>query len=223
MFELPCDVAAVDNLDVVRMGLTNLQFTHSHVVRRISTYAHVRDIDFDAAPPDLVVLDYWLGRDDEASLESIRTLKQWCGAVVLYTSEEAPARLRDALREGIDGLSLKNDGTPALARVIEEVARGRPGWSGPLARAVVNDEAVMADLTREEVRVLRALAGGLTTAQIAQRLQKAPGTVGTQIESIRRRYADVTGRRINRAGMLREGALQGHLDPPQALRNPENT
>ncbi|HRA46146.1 MAG TPA: response regulator transcription factor [Phycicoccus sp.] len=222
MFPVPCDVVAVDNLDVVRMGLTSLQFTHPGVVRRVTTYPHVRDIDLTSAPPDVVVLDYWLGRDDESSLSHIRTLREWCGTVVLYTSEEAPARLREALREGVDGLSLKNDGTPALAGVIVEVAHGRPAWSGPLARAVVNDDAVMPRLTPEEVRVLKALAGGLTTAEIAERLHKSPSTVGTQIESIRRRYADFTGTKVNRARMLREGARDGYVDPPRARKDQGN-
>ncbi|MBR7744179.1 response regulator transcription factor [Phycicoccus sp. BSK3Z-2] len=216
MFSLPCDVVAVDNLDVIRMGLTSLQLTHPSVVRRISTFQHAGEIDTDASPPDVVVLDYWLGREDDASIRYITDLKRWSGCVVLYTSEEGPARLRDCIRAGVDGLSLKNDGLTELAQVITEVAGGRPGWSGPLARAVVRDEIVMADLTAEEIKVLNALAGGLTVKEIASHLHKSPGTVGSQIESIRARYVGLTGHRVNRVKMLREGSRDGYIDPPRA-------
>ena len=218
----PYDIAVIDNLDVVRMGVTTLQITHPATVRTVTTYVHADDVDLDAAAPDVVVLDYWLGRDDEASLDYISTLKEWSGKVVLYTSEEGPARLREAMRRGIDGLCLKNDGAPALAEAIAAVGRGQFVWSGPLARAAVNDDALSAQLTPAEIRVLRALALGLTTREIAKRLNVAETTVGTQVESIRRRYSDATGQKVNRVRMLHEGLIDGYLDPPRATKNTEN-
>ena len=223
MKQPPYDIAVIDNLDVVRMGVTTLQITHPAIVRTVTTYAHADDVDLGAAAPDVVVLDYWLGRDDEASLDYIGALKAWSGRVVLYTSEEAPARLREAMQRGIDGLCLKNDGAAALADAIAAVGRGRFVCSGPLARAVVSDEALSAKLTPAEIRVLRALALGLSTADIALRLSVAETTVGTQVESIRRKYSDATGQKVNRVRLLREGMKDGYFDPPRVTKNTENT
>lgn len=208
----PYDVIAVDNLDLTWHGLMSLQLSRPDVVRSMRTYADVTELDLTADPPDVVVLDYWLGRENQASTPHIPTLKAWGAHVVLYTSQEAPVPLRDALRAGVDGLCLKNDGMPALVDAIACVGRGEMVFSGPLARAALEDEAIGARLTRREVEVLRGLAYGLTHAELARRLFVEKSTIDSHVENIRQQYAVSTGAKVNRARMLREALLDGYLD-----------
>lgn len=222
MKQPPFDVVVIDNVDVVRMGLMTMQFTHGQIVRSVRTYADVSEVDFNEPGPDVVVLDYWLGRDDQASLEHIKRLSSWSGGVVLYTSEEAPARLREALRRGVVGLCLKNDGADALANAIIEAGTGQFSCSGPIARAIANDDALKGRLTPAEITVLRAHATGLTAEQIADRLHIATSTVRTHIEAIRRRYSEATGEKVNGVRMVQEGLRDGWIDPPRASKDPEN-
>lgn len=213
MASSPYDIAVVDNLDVVRRGVSTLALTHPRLVRSVATYSHPRDVDLLSTPPRVVVLDYWLGREDEPSTPYIQAMKEWSGRVVLYTSEIAPAPLRTALELGVDGLSLKIDGLDALAGVIAQVAEGQAAWSGPIARAIVTDEVVMARLTPREIQVVRALASGLSVPEIAELLGTGVNTVKRQVETAKRRFADVAGVRLNAAGVIREATRDGYVGP----------
>ena len=210
----PYDVVLIDNLDVVRSGVLSLQLTHPQIVRSVRAYEHVDDVDLAGPPPRVVVLDYWLGSEDEPSLDHIGALKEWGASVLLYTTETTPARLRKALDRGIDGLTLKVEGMAALAEAIAVVGAGGTAFNGPLARAVQEDNAVSARLTPAEVKVLRGLSYGLAPPQIADTLVVAESTVVSHIEAIRRKYAEVTGGKVNRARMIREGLRDGYLERP---------
>jgi DNA-binding NarL/FixJ family response regulator len=218
----PYDVVVIDDLDVVRSGVVSLQLTRPDAVRSVRTYASVDEIDLSQQPPDVVVLDYWLGRNDVASLPAIPLLKGWCAAVLLYTAEQGPAPLRAAMAQGIDGLCLKSDGMPALADAIASVGAGQLVFSGPLARAALDDETLGAHLTDREIEVLRGLAAGFTPAEVAARLYLAPSTVKTHVEHIRSKYVRVTGGPVNATRMLYEGVRDGYVRPPsRGAENPE--
>lgn len=217
----PFDVVAIDNQDVIRAGLVSLQLSHPNVVRSIRTFASVQDLDLTQPPAHVVVLDYWLGRDDHSAVPDIVRLKTWGAHVIMYTSEESPVRLQDALRAGLDGLCLKNDGLPALVAAINDVGLGQPVYSGPLARAALKDDALGAKLTPKEIDVLRLLALGLSAQEMAVASHVEVSTVRTQIESIRRKYAELAGSKVNSVRIVYEAARDGYVDPAFP-RSPEN-
>ena len=210
----PFDVLAIDNLDVVLRGLLSLQVTHSQLFRSLRTLEHLGDVDTSEEPPDVVVLDYWLGRDNEPSVESIAGLKAWGAKVLLYTTEESPAKLRAALREGVDGLCLKNDGLDALAKAIQQVGEDQRVFSGPLARAALDDASLGAILTDREAEVLRGLAYGLSNQEVADALVIQESTVKSHVEKIRAKYVGGDGEKVNRARLIHEAMRDGYLDPP---------
>lgn len=209
----PLRVVAVDNLDVVRYGLMTLPMTRPDVVATIQVVAAVDELDLTALAPDVLVVDYWLGHEDRPITRDLPALVAWAPGVLLYTSEERPARLRAAMRAGVSGLCLKTDGLQALADAIAQVGAGRPAFSGPLAQALLEDEALGATLTARECEILQGLAMGLTNAEIARELFLSDKTVQTHAENIRRKYA-VGGDRVNRARMVREAQRDGYLDDP---------
>ncbi len=210
----PYDIVVVDNLDVIRRGVLSLQLSHPDVVRSVRCHSDVDELDFAAPPPHVVVLDYWLGRDNRPCVPDIAPLTEWGARVLLYTSEEAPVPLLEALRAGVDGLCLKNDGLDALVEGIRTVAEGRPAYSGPLARAALDDRALGARLTPAELETLNALGLGLTNAEIARSAQLAESTVNSHVESIRRKYAERLGTKVNRTRLVREGMRDGYLRRP---------
>ena len=122
----PVDLVALDNQDVVLAGLRSLPISHPEVIRTVVAHRSLTTLDVTTPPPHVVVLDYWLGRDDEDSLDAVSALKAWGAAVLLYTSEERPRPLRAALRAGVDGLCLKNDGLDALVHAVAQVITGSP-------------------------------------------------------------------------------------------------
>lgn len=126
----PLVLVAVDNnQDIVLAGLRSLTLTHGDLVGSVRCHTAVAEVDVSAPPPDVVVLDFWLGRDDTESIDAVSAFKEWGSRVLLHTSEESPHKLNRALRAGIDALCLKNDGLPALVEALTALAHDEPTTS----------------------------------------------------------------------------------------------
>lgn len=206
------DIVVIDNVDAIRNALVALPATHPSTIASVRAYSAVNDIDMDVPAPDVVVLDLWLERDSTLSTPHIPRLRQWGARVVLYTTEERPYPLQQALDAGADGLSLKNDGIDALVSTIEQVASGHLGLSSPFARALLRLDALQAQLTATEVDTLRALSYGKSPEEIAVRRHVSVSTVRTHIEHIRQKYAETTGARVSRTRLIAEGEKDGYVD-----------
>ena len=147
---------------------------------------------FDAGTVDVVVVD--LDADEGVrSLEAIRDASERV-RVVVTTDDDRPAVLANALGAGACGIIAKTVTSEELVRglrmtvagelVIPErdlpgvVGRLQGGESGPSA------EARFASLTGRENQILRALAEGLPTPEIAALFGISPLTVQSHVKSI---------------------------------------
>ncbi len=209
----PLRVSAVDNLDVVRLGLLTLPMTRPDVVATMEVFADVGDLDLTARPPDVLVLDYWLGHENTPVVPHLETLGTWTRHLLLYTSEERPAHLRAAMHHGATGLCLKTDGLNALAEAIRELHDHGAAFSGPMAHALLTDEALGARLTPRECEILQGLSAGFTVADLAEQLYLSVKTVQTHVENVRRKYTR-DGESTNRASMIRAAQRDGYLADP---------
>ncbi|WP_165807096.1 helix-turn-helix transcriptional regulator [Nocardioides currus] len=204
-------VAVLDNQEVVRDGVAAAVGRHADDLRMVGSYAAVPDVDLSSPGPDVLVLDLYLGRDDELVLDHIPALVGWAGVVVLHTAEEKPVPLRRALGQGVHGIVLKNDGTEALVRVIRSAAAGDFVCSSVVAEALINDPALAPRLTGREVEVLVNLRDGLTQRQVGSRMKVAEETVRAHLKSIRGKYV-VAERDVTNAGSLvREAGRDGWI------------
>jgi two-component system, NarL family, response regulator NreC len=141
--------------------------------------------------PDVLVLD--LRIPDGFNIETIGELRQ--GApntqVVLLTMHDNPAFAQHALTSGALGFVLKELADDELPQAIRATARGEEYVSPRIAarldalqRSLARDE-----LTPREVQVLRLIALGHTSVEIAGKLIISPRTV----ESHRARIHDKLG------------------------------
>ena len=80
----------------------------------LDTATAVEQLDLAAAPPDVLVLDLYLGRDDVPTTPWIPRLVAWGAPVLLCTSSEFPVPVRQAVAAGASGLVLKSDPFDAL-------------------------------------------------------------------------------------------------------------
>ena len=206
------DVVVIDNQWTARSAVSTLALTHPQIVRSVRGYEAIADLDLTEPRPHVLLLDYWLGRDDTPCLSHVAELKEWGPKVVLFTSEERPVHLRRALRAGVDGLCLKYDGPAMLVDAIAMAGRGHPVFSSPLARAAASDTGMRTHLTAREVEVLEGLAHGLTADEIATRLVLSTATVKTHVQNIHDKYRSVFGERVNRGRLVHEAHLDGYLD-----------
>lgn len=179
-----------------------------------TAFADVGALTAAGAPPCLVVLDLYLGRDDVCSVDAIPALRASGAEVVVFTSEERPAPLRAAVAVGASGLVLKNDGMKALAVALEAAALndGDFSCSSLLAEALLGDPKLVAGLTNRESEVLCGLQDGLTARQVAKRLGIEEATVRTHQKSVREKYMALGRDVTNTISIIRDAQGEGSID-----------
>jgi two-component system response regulator NreC len=144
--------------------------------------------------PPVVVLG--LGMPDKSVGEAIgqlRTAAPWTQIVVLTMAED-PVLAQRALAAGALGFVVKDLADVELAGAIRDAAQGKQyvdplvaSRLGALDRALVEDQ-----LSAREVEVLRLIALGHTSVEIARQLHLSPRTVETHRARIHRKLGLTT-------------------------------
>ena len=113
--------------------------------------------------------------------------------VLVLTTFDLDRYVYDALHAGASGFLVKDAPPERLIAAVRAVAAGEELFAPTVLRRLVEayvreppDDAgdVLAVLTEREREVLRAMAGGLTNAEIAAELYLSPATVKTHIARI---------------------------------------
>jgi DNA-binding NarL/FixJ family response regulator len=170
--------------------------------------------------PDLVVLDLVL-----APVTGLALLPELLAAcplvrILIYSGYLHAATVRLALARGAHGLVEKSAGIGELVRGLEAVSAGRVYFSsGPseevrqLVRRARERPAPDAALTDRERAVLRAIASGLSSKEIADRLDLTLHTVGGLRARLRRKTGLRGVAQLSRyAAEL--GLVEPNLSPP---------
>ena len=130
--------------------------------------------------PNLVILD--ISMPNLRGLEAIREIKKTYPKVkiLVLTMHKKKEFLRQALRDGADGFLLKEDAGSELIRAVQTVRNGGkylfPLLSNVLTSLAVEEEKTEV-LTMREREVLKLLAEGKRTKEIATALYISPHTV----------------------------------------------
>ena len=172
-------------------------------------------VDLEDATVSLVVSD----RVAEPSLRAIRTLRQRGTSVVLVVVEVDDGALVAAIEAGVAALVRRAEATPErLVAVIRSAAAGEAAVPPDLLGRLLNQVghlqrqvlaprglsfAVLAD---REVQVLRLVAEGLDTAEIATRLSYSQRTIKTVLHDVTTRL-QLRNRSHAVAYALREGLI----------------
>ncbi len=130
--------------------------------------------------PNLVILD--ISMPNLRGLEAIREIKKTYPKVkiLVLTMHKKKEFLRQALRDGADGFLLKEDAGSELIRAVQTVRNGGK-YLSPLLTNVLTSLAVEEEkpevLTMREREVLKLLAEGKRSKEIAEALYISPHTV----------------------------------------------
>lgn len=149
-----------------------------------------------AVSPDLVLMDMNLpdGNGTEAT-SAIRGVLPQVTVLVLSASSERTDVL-DAVKAGASGYLLKSEGADELVAAVRETAAGRAVFTPELAGLVLAElrgrETSSAPdptsaLTPRETEVLRMVAKGLASKQIASRLGLSHRTVDNHVAATLRK------------------------------------
>jgi DNA-binding NarL/FixJ family response regulator len=178
----------------------------------VTTFAAV-----ERNPPDVLVLDLWMGGNDGLDLiHRLHTSHPQIRILVYSMADEQVFGPR-VLRAGAAGFLLKDRGLDELLQAIRMVASGRRAISPALAdelmeaglrgvRAGEMKPFELGALTDREIQVLRLIGRGQSSAKIAETLKISQKTVGTHRENLKNklRLADGAELAQRAAAMVKE-------------------
>jgi len=216
-------VALCDDHAVVRHGLQLvLEAEADLVVVGVAGGVAEAVLLAEATQPDVFVMD--LGLPDGSGIDATVELRRVSPAtrVLILTVHDDVAYLRLAFDAGAAGYVLKEAADAELVDAVRQVAAGRqyvhpalgaallaPPGTAPanLGAAAVGLAGPGGELSEREVEVMRFMAMGLTSAEIAERLYVSVRTIETHRAHIHQKL-DVR----NRAQLVRRAREAGLLD-----------
>lgn len=185
-------VFLLDDHDIVRKGVRALLESADDVeiVGEASTLSDARRLLPVLAPHVLVLNDQL---PDGSGLDLCRELKELSPGTkaLVLTSEESEQVIVEAMHAGAVGYLLKQVEGGSLLSAVRTIARGHSLVDPALARRMIDwmgqpteapDE--LANLTEQQLRILRLLAEGLTNREIGARLYLAEKTVKNHVTRI---------------------------------------
>jgi DNA-binding NarL/FixJ family response regulator len=187
-------ILVVDDHEVVRTGIKAMLQQNTNLI--VVAEADNGEDAVAAAlehEPDVVVMDVRMpgisGIDACARITAQRPETR----VIMLTTFAEDDLLFAAIRAGAAGYVLKRIGNNELIKTIESVARGESALDPAMIASVFREVAlaekqremsVFADLSAQELRVLAAIAEGMTNREIAAKLFLGEGTVRNYVSSI---------------------------------------
>jgi DNA-binding NarL/FixJ family response regulator len=145
--------------------------------------------------PDVVVMDVRMPVCD--GIEATRRLTETPDAprVLILTTFDLDEYVFDALRAGASGFLLKDAGADELLHAVRVIAAGEALLAPSITRRLIEDyarrppssgavPAGLNELTPRETEVLRAVARGLTNADISRELVVSDATVKTHLARV---------------------------------------
>lgn len=176
-------ILLVDDHPVVREGYRRL-------LERQPGYRIVAEADSAAsayqayrnAKPDIVIMD--LSLPGAGGLEAVRHIRQWDkrARILVFTMHSGAAFALKAFEAGASGYVTKSSDAAELVRAVTTVAHGGRALSDDIAREIAAERLAhgrspLDDLGPRETEILRLVASGRTTEDIADSLNLSPKTV----------------------------------------------
>jgi DNA-binding NarL/FixJ family response regulator len=184
----PTRIVLVDDHDIVRDGI-RLRL-HQFPDLKIVGEAEETEAGWElvsALKPDLVIMDLILpGRGGLVLTQRIRDALPGTKVMILSARAEAKA-VNDTLRAGACGYLLKTEAGAAIVDAVRSVLAGQvylcPSSAAVIAaeyqRSLQGNYRPGGILTARETEVLKRIADGQTTKEIASSLELSPKTVET--------------------------------------------
>lgn len=146
--------------------------------------------------PDIVLMDIQMPVLDglEATRRIVASPAAAATRVLILTTFERDDYIFEALQAGASGFLLKNASPEELVYAVRVVAAGDALLSPSVTRRLLGEMSrprlrpqlapQLASLTDREVEVLRGIAGGLSNAELADRLILGEATIKTHVSRI---------------------------------------
>jgi DNA-binding NarL/FixJ family response regulator len=191
---MPIGVAIIDDDSAFRKSLVAI-FSGTHGFRCAGSYPNaaraLERIAEDA--PDVILLDVRL--PGVSGNDSLPDLKRKCpkASIVMLACVNSDGAIVEAIKRGALGYVLKREGPLSIVQAAADVVAGRSPMSPEVARQVFLELArdhkprtSGSKLTESETEILRLLARGLRSKEIASKLGIGTQSVHNKIQDIYR-------------------------------------
>lgn len=193
-------VALLDDHAIVRQGFIS-HLDDSPDISIVGVFKNSRELmqGFSSGPPDVLLLDFVLGRDELDGVSLIRVLRVRFPAcrILVLSGQHDSATVSLVLKVGAHGFFGKDEDLSNLASAIRVVASGAvylsPDVSYKIAEAVrhiekhsdvTSDDLIgFSALSAREQEVIRCYLDGLTITEIAEKFKRSIKTISTQKSS----------------------------------------
>jgi two-component system response regulator NreC len=211
----PIRVLLADDHTLVRAGLRKILEAHPEieVVGEVASgAAAVREAE--KVGVDVLVLDLTL--PDLDGFEVLRRIQSSAPKtkVLVLTMHADREHIARAIQDGAHGYLLKDSAAHELVAGIEAVAAGRAYYSSPvqsalsdMVRAGSEPQRAIDQLTERELEVLRFVAEGLSTKEVASQLGISGRTVESHRANVMRKLGLRSVARLTQFA-IREGLLR---------------
>ena len=154
--------------------------------------------------PDVILAD--IDMPGMTGIEATRMLrdKGYRGRIILLTALPGSGHLHAAMAAGADGYLLKSITAPSLINAIRAVCNGQSAIDPNVAAVAMRKGP--SPLNDRETEILRLVADGSSTAQIASRLYLSKGTVRNYLSTAMSKLAAVCQRWLDGARARVEAA-----------------
>ncbi|WP_242888487.1 response regulator [Actinomadura litoris] len=197
----PIRVLLVDDQPMIRTGFRLILETEPDIEvvgESADGMAAVRDTA--ELRPDIVLMDIRMPRLDGVEATRLIARSGPESKVIILTTFDLDAHVLDALRAGASGFLVKDGPADSLVAAIRTVATGEAILAPRVTRRLLDRFARIPEqeqrvqeaaaprtldaLTARELDVLRAMASGLSNAEIAEHLTVSEATIKTHIANI---------------------------------------
>lgn len=135
--------------------------------------------------PDVVMLDMELPRSNGVLLSRQILQESPDTKIIIFSGHVVPQLVNEAVQEGVSGYLSKIHRNGEISEALDAVERGHLYLCAEAATALAQDYRKRVDsdgarLTQREVIVLRAIAEGLTTKEVASEQKVSVKTIESQ-------------------------------------------
>jgi DNA-binding NarL/FixJ family response regulator len=187
-------VLLVDDHPIVRHGLTQLILREPDLEvsgEATNISGALRQVETD--PPDVAVIDISL--DGDNGIELVEEIKaKWPSVKILVSSiHDEKVFAGRALRAGAMGYICKREDLGKIVAAIHQILRGEIYLSSDMTTRLLRRAAVGQSLDRDpvetlsnrELQVFEMIGQGMTTVQIARKLDVSPKTIESHRKQIK--------------------------------------
>jgi DNA-binding NarL/FixJ family response regulator len=215
LMEKSTNIAIFEDHPLMREAIAHNIVLHSSDVAitykgsSISTFLDGHTLS-DSSALTLAILDLDLG-DGSEPIENLQRLLERSISVIVVSALAKPQAVREMLRGGAAAFVSKNAEPQALNEAIQATVEGKQYMSPDIAVALLSDENISVDLSKQERQALSLYASGMKLDAVARAMDISRSTASEYIQRARKKYTKAGINLPTKTDLYRQAQRDGLL------------